>query len=89
MADAFHIVLYDKDGVRLNLTALCFKKYLKLHHVNATLEPVGCHLEISRQGLESPAITINRVLVSAKQALDEARLEDFAQRLARMQKASD
>lgn len=85
------IRIFDTDGQRLTATQHMLQQKMQQHNLSAQLEPVACHLEISRQGLagREPVLQVNDFIVSADQALTEQLLDDCCRRLARWQRAAD
>lgn len=81
------IRIFDTDGQRLTATFQTLQHLIKDHGLVAQVEPVACHLEISRQGLagREPALQVNDFVVSAGVPISETMLDDCCQRLARWQ----
>lgn len=91
MSDPVTIRLLDMDGVALTHAEKRLHRYLREYGVAALVEPVPCHLEISRQGLtgHTPALQVNGYTVAAGRPLDDALLEDCCRRLRDWQRQRD
>lgn len=77
------IRILDTDGARLTDAETRLHRMLRRYGIPADVEPVACHLEISRQGLagQDPALQVNGYTVSAARPLDDALLDDCCRRL--------
>ena len=83
------IRLLDEDGIRLTEAEQKLEQALQRHGVTADVQPVACHLEISRQGFAgaTPAMQVNGFTVISGMALTDAHIEDCCRRLADWQRA--
>lgn len=86
-----HIIirLLDENGKRLTETEQRLEQSLTRHKVIADVQPVACHLEISRQGFAgaTPAMQVNGYTVISGMELTDAHIEDCCHRLAIWQHA--